>query len=532
MSHVFISYSRRDTAVVDSIAGRLEKAGIDVWIDREDIEAGRQWRAQIVEAIDTAEAFVLNVSEHSIASINVLKELNLAEGVPDPFVLPVLLQDIKLPAEMRYQLAGVQQILYYIDPEEAYRDLETTLKERHEQVVQKDSKPAASREIEIVVKGETVADFDEAKKQQLLELLAEATGTSLSQLAVTRIELGSLHVFVGAPRQTGYALKALALNGDERLVRAGIERLRFTGDANFIPLDEGAPPPTTLKERLVRGFKQLPRPILWTLFGTFLLLAVLVGYLLPPGTTLIPTARPVLSGDEGPTASLTDTPTPTAEYTATATNIPTPSATPTETLTPTPVRTSIKFWAEPEEIKAGACTTIHWHVENAQRVIFKNREQPFDGSYSECLCEKQNYSLTVFHLDGTEEKRKVSVAVRGSCVTPTDTPKPEDKTPPPAPRQVAPKNNEVLPCFGSTPTLQWHAPKDDSGIAEYYVKVQNDYSNNDWDSVQNIGYTTQNTSIVIHKVCANYYRWQVLAVDNAGNTGPWSGWSYFTISLD
>ena len=77
MSHVFMSYSRRDTAVVDSIVERLEKAGLKVWIDREGIEAGRQWRAQIVEAIDTAEAFVLSVSENSIASVNVLKELNI-----------------------------------------------------------------------------------------------------------------------------------------------------------------------------------------------------------------------------------------------------------------------------------------------------------------------------------------------------------------------------------------------------------------------------------------------------------------------
>jgi len=325
MSHVFMSYSRRDTAVVDTIVERLEKAGVNVWIDREDIGAGRQWRAQIVEAIDTAEAFVLNVSEHSIASVNVLKELNLAEDAPDPFVLPVLLQEVKLPAEMRYQLAGVQQIMYFIDPDKAYRELETTLKERYEQVKQKDGKLAASREIEIVIKGEAVADFDETKKRQFLELLAEATGTSIGQLAVTRIELGSLHVFVDAPRQTGYTLKALALNGDERLVRAGIERLRFTGDANFISLDGGPPPPKQLKERLTQSSNLLPRPILWTLLGAFLVLAVLAGFLLFPDTSLLPTTTP--------TASPTDTPTPTASHTPTASS--TPTSTPTETPTPT-----------------------------------------------------------------------------------------------------------------------------------------------------------------------------------------------------
>src|SRR5512136_2956061 len=114
-----MSYSRRDTATVDTIVARLEKAGIDVWIDREDIAAGKQWRAQIVEAIETAGAFVLSLSPDAAASANVLKELNLAESAPDPFVLPVLLREVRLPAEMRYQLAGVQHITYYTDPEKA-----------------------------------------------------------------------------------------------------------------------------------------------------------------------------------------------------------------------------------------------------------------------------------------------------------------------------------------------------------------------------------------------------------------------------
>ena len=65
MGHIFISYSRRDTELVDSIVTRLEQAGIDGWIDRDDMETGRQWRAQIVEAIDTADAFVLKLSKNA-----------------------------------------------------------------------------------------------------------------------------------------------------------------------------------------------------------------------------------------------------------------------------------------------------------------------------------------------------------------------------------------------------------------------------------------------------------------------------------
>jgi hypothetical protein len=35
VSHVFLSYSRRDQAFVDRLIAELERAGLDVWIDRD-----------------------------------------------------------------------------------------------------------------------------------------------------------------------------------------------------------------------------------------------------------------------------------------------------------------------------------------------------------------------------------------------------------------------------------------------------------------------------------------------------------------
>ena len=40
MGHIFVSYSRRDTKMVDRITGELEDSGLDVWLDRENIKAG------------------------------------------------------------------------------------------------------------------------------------------------------------------------------------------------------------------------------------------------------------------------------------------------------------------------------------------------------------------------------------------------------------------------------------------------------------------------------------------------------------
>ena len=79
MTQVFTSYSRRDTEVVDTIVGKMSQAGITVWIDREAIKAGNTWRVQIVQAIDTCNAFVLMLSPNSAASDNVRKEIDLAQ---------------------------------------------------------------------------------------------------------------------------------------------------------------------------------------------------------------------------------------------------------------------------------------------------------------------------------------------------------------------------------------------------------------------------------------------------------------------
>lgn len=109
MSHVFVSYSRRDKEVVDRIVHAMEQSGMKIWIDREAIKAGNSWRVQIVEAIDTCDAFVLMLSSNSAISENVQKEIILAQDTTRKTFV-VLLEPLKLPAEIRYQLAGLQFI--------------------------------------------------------------------------------------------------------------------------------------------------------------------------------------------------------------------------------------------------------------------------------------------------------------------------------------------------------------------------------------------------------------------------------------
>src|SRR5215813_4449249 len=110
MGKIFVSYSRRDLQAVDYIAGKIENAGISVWLDRDDIKAGKTWRAQIVQAIDTCDAFVLMLSSHSAVSDNVRKEIDLAQDSGRTVFILRLDAVEKLPDEMRYQLVGLQYV--------------------------------------------------------------------------------------------------------------------------------------------------------------------------------------------------------------------------------------------------------------------------------------------------------------------------------------------------------------------------------------------------------------------------------------
>lgn len=193
MEQVFISYSRRDSETVESIVTQLEAEGIDVWLDREDIKPGQQWRKQIVEAIDTAEAFVLNLSPDSGASDNVLKELNLAEEALEPFILPIMLKEMKIPDTMRYQLAGTQFIAYFLDSKRGVQDLIAEIKKRRSATADRPKlQPPAFREVEVILENETLESFSKNAQQKFLEILGEIIKGSIVDIGksyvITKVE--------------------------------------------------------------------------------------------------------------------------------------------------------------------------------------------------------------------------------------------------------------------------------------------------------------------------------------------------------
>lgn len=104
MSQIFLSYSRRDRDAARRLVQVIEEDGHQVRRD-DDIKGGQLWRAEIVKAIKTADMFVVVLSSSSIASDEVRTELDIAADEKKP-IMPVFIEQVAIPDEMRYALTG------------------------------------------------------------------------------------------------------------------------------------------------------------------------------------------------------------------------------------------------------------------------------------------------------------------------------------------------------------------------------------------------------------------------------------------
>jgi hypothetical protein len=334
MGQIFISYSRRDTEIVDSIVKAMKEAGLDVWIDRQDIQTGNMWRVQIVQAIDTCDAFVLMLSTYSAASDNVRKEIDLAQDSRRT-IFAIMLEPVRLPADIRYQLAGLQFIdVQLLGLETAVRQMISTVNAHITKlqtlIEQK------TRQAEIVIQGIDLAAFDTEKQEQLLGFLAGLVQTNRSELKIAGLAAGSVHVFVDLPAEDAFELKALALNQDKRFKKFGVTALRLAGDRKFVNIALGVLTATATIGVLQTLWLSVPSllPIFGVATGKILtLLAAGVFVALSVSVPIVVAPLVFPSPTPPPTSTLIPPPTPTA--TATSTVTPTSTATATQTLTPT-----------------------------------------------------------------------------------------------------------------------------------------------------------------------------------------------------
>ncbi|MDM8554925.1 TIR domain-containing protein [Desulfococcaceae bacterium HSG7] len=99
---VFISYAREDVVAVREIYLDLKKAGVQPWLDEEDLIPGQNWRTAISKAMKECRWFMAVMSSKSLSKRGyVQKELRIALDMLDEFpegdifIVPVRLDDCR-----------------------------------------------------------------------------------------------------------------------------------------------------------------------------------------------------------------------------------------------------------------------------------------------------------------------------------------------------------------------------------------------------------------------------------------------------
>ncbi|MEI8134355.1 MAG: TIR domain-containing protein [bacterium] len=109
---IFISYSRQDEKQAMHLLAVLRREGYTVWIDQESIAGASIWSDEIVHNIKQSDIFLALLSESSVASSNVSKEIAIA-AEHGKIILPIEIGTVNLPGRLEYALAGIQRTNYH-----------------------------------------------------------------------------------------------------------------------------------------------------------------------------------------------------------------------------------------------------------------------------------------------------------------------------------------------------------------------------------------------------------------------------------
>lgn len=105
---VFISYSRKDTKIVDKICKTFNENGITYFIDRTGISGGLEFPELIVNAIDQCDVFLFIGSRNSYSSRFVSNEVTYAyNNKTHNSIIPYLIDDTPLPKSLQFIFGNV-----------------------------------------------------------------------------------------------------------------------------------------------------------------------------------------------------------------------------------------------------------------------------------------------------------------------------------------------------------------------------------------------------------------------------------------
>ena len=119
---IFISYSSKDAKIAFHLVDYLETHGIECWIAPRNIASGHDYTDTIDEAIKSCNGFILIVSNHSVQSVWVKKELTL--GIShQKNIIPFKITNIEINGGINFMLNNLQWIDATSHPSEKFPEV-------------------------------------------------------------------------------------------------------------------------------------------------------------------------------------------------------------------------------------------------------------------------------------------------------------------------------------------------------------------------------------------------------------------------
>ena len=103
---IFISYSRKDLDVIQTVYNRLVAEGFNVWIDRQGLYSGDQFKREITKAIINSRVLIYFSSEHANKSSWTASEIGVAREFHIP-IMPVRLDNTPYSEEVLLDLVNL-----------------------------------------------------------------------------------------------------------------------------------------------------------------------------------------------------------------------------------------------------------------------------------------------------------------------------------------------------------------------------------------------------------------------------------------
>lgn len=107
--NTFLCHSHSDRETVHALWSRLKRDGVDVWLDRENLQPGQNWEREIRKAIITSDVVVACLSrgfnkQNGFRHEELRIALEKAGLIPDGevFIIPVRLEECDMPESLRH----------------------------------------------------------------------------------------------------------------------------------------------------------------------------------------------------------------------------------------------------------------------------------------------------------------------------------------------------------------------------------------------------------------------------------------------